>query len=130
MPIKNLGVCPRGRHRLIPITRPMALTVIRMRRKLSQLQNDLIVSQADPSCFVTLDLVRCGFGGCSGLVRNRLDRIADGLLLVIVIPPAFQEGQILTATVVCRIQKHLQPVFDLLGVELAQQFGAALIHPL
>ncbi len=35
----------------------MALTVIRVRRKLSQLQNALIVSQADSSWFVTLDLV-------------------------------------------------------------------------
>ncbi len=58
IPIKNPGSSPRYRHRLIPITRPMALTVLRMRRKLSQLQIALIVLQADASWFVTPDLVR------------------------------------------------------------------------
>ncbi len=83
----------------------MTLRVIRMRRKLSQLQNDLIVSQALPSWFVTLDLVCGGFATFAfGSVGNSLHCIADGSPLKVVIPPAFQESQILATTVVCRIQ--------------------------
>ncbi len=45
----------------------MGLRVIRMRRKLSQLQIALIVLQADASWFVTPDLVRAALS-VSGLV--------------------------------------------------------------
>ena len=47
----------------------MALTVISVRRKLSQLQNALIVSQAVASWFVTPDLVR----GSSGWPGRRFE---------------------------------------------------------
>ncbi len=62
-------------------------------------------------------------------LRDRLHRFADGLFLMFVVPPAFQKGQILSATVICRIQEHLQSVLDPLGIELAQKFGTTLIHP-
>ena len=69
-------------------------------------------------------------GVCLGLLGNGLHGIADGALLVIVIPPAFQKGQILASTVVCGFQQDLQSVFDALRIKLAQQFGTALIHAL
>ena len=136
MPIKNPGSTPRHRHRLIPITRPMGITVISVRRKLSQLQNALIVLQVDGSWFVTPGLVLDSSGWSVegffllGSLCNGLHGIADGALLVIVVIPALQKGQIIATTVVRGFQQDLQSVFDSLGIELAQEFGAALIHAL
>ena len=65
-----------------------------------------------------------------GSLCNGLHCIADGPLLMVVVTPALQKGQIIATTVVRRFQQDLKSVFDALGIELAQQFGAALINAL
>ena len=65
----------------------------------------------------------------SSALRHRLDRRRDGLELVGVVAPAFQEGHVVALPCRCS-QQDLQPLLDGQGLQAAQQFGAARPHPL
>lgn len=62
-------------------------------------------------------------------VGHGFDAALNGRFLLGVVTPAFQEADIVTTVVGGSIEQGFEPGLNGMGIELAQEFGAAAIHP-
>ena len=62
-------------------------------------------------------------------VGHGFDAALNGRFLLSVVTPAFQETDIVTTVVGGSTEQGFEPGLNGMGVELAQEFGAAAIHP-